>query len=110
MNITLLLIRFPYISTLLWKGSVFHGFEALYRLSATSNCCPADCSDALLWLQSQGYIIPKQFRPTHSQAAFMGLEKGVHKRDAVNPPNAGNASAFDWECIKEARFRNEILL
>lgn len=79
----------------LWPGNVIHG-EQFLSLTTGHSVSMADIGDRLRELHEAGIIKPIRFRPSHSGAAFLGLQEGAskEKRDA---PHAGDAAHWEWE-------------
>ncbi len=92
--------RYPSICLILWKENCFPG-SVLVDIHSSRNISPNDINTDLLYLWANRYIRSGKFRPSHSHGAFMGLEGSVHLKDHLNPPNSGNASAFEWIVIKD---------
>lgn len=80
----------------LWKGNVIHGEQFLTK---ERNVSMADVSTALLSLCVASVIQPIAFRPSHSGAAFIGLD--VANRRKHTAPNAGTAAHWNWEVTGE---------
>lgn len=104
MLLSTILIRYPSLHTLLWGAelhNVFHG-SRLMDLGRT-NSMSSDASDALLALEQSGYIKPTLFNPSVSEAAILGLSHPTYKDSHRQPPNPGNAFAWDWQVLRELR-------
>ncbi len=78
----------------LWPGNFIHGEQFLTK---GRTVFMADISTALLHLQSAGVIKPTKFTPSHSGAAFLGLDSC--QRRAHTKPDAGDAAHWTWEVL-----------
>lgn len=83
-------------TTRLWKGNVVYGEQFLTKGRTVSM---ADVSTALLRLCAAEAIRPIAFRPSHSGAAFLGLDSCQQR--AHTKPNASDAAHWDWEVTGE---------
>ncbi len=83
-------------TTRLWKGNIVHGEQFLTK---GRTVFMADVSTALLRLCAAGAIRPIAFRPSHSGAAFLGLD--YCQRRAHTTPDPSDAAHWDWEVIGE---------
>jgi hypothetical protein len=91
-----------HLSSVLWGTDLDHVFHGSYLMDLGSNSLTSgDASDALLCLKREGYIEVVKFNPSPSEAAILGLSGRVYVRSAFEPPNAGNAFAFDWKVVKD---------
>ncbi len=82
-------------STHLWSGNFIHGEQFLTKKGHA--VFMADISTALLHLQAAGVIRPTKFTPSHSGAAFLGLDPC--QRRAHTQPDAGDAAHWTWEVL-----------
>ncbi len=96
---TALARAYPYLDNILWEGNTFSG-EALYLTHAGKSTMLADTVPHLMYLWANGYIKPAKLRPSHSNAALMGLDEGARGRGSNDPPNSSDACAFDWTVLK----------
>ena len=93
--------RYPDLHKVLWIPNFFHG-SAIMDLATPigkKSLMANDASDALLSLAHHGFIIHAKFRPSVSEGALLGLSYHAYKNSHKEPPNCGNAHAFDWEVI-----------
>ncbi len=84
-------------TTRLWKGNVIHGEQFLTKKGHA--VFMADVSTALLRLCAASVIRPIAFQPSHSGAAFLGLDSC--QQGAHTTPNASDAAHWDWEVTGE---------
>ena len=90
--------RFPNSVDILYKGHVFHGeYQVLDRAPKECNIMAADVSSALIGLYRAGIIEPVRFRPSHSGAAFLGLEGS--QRSPHLKPHVGDAIHWEWRVL-----------
>ncbi len=90
--------RFPNSVDVLYKGYVFHGeFQVLDRVPKGWNIMAADVSSALMGLYKVGIIEPVRFRPSHSAAAWLGLESS--QRRPHRKPHVGDAIHWEWKVM-----------
>ena len=93
--------RFPNSADILYKGYVFHGeYQVLDRTPKGRNIMAADVSSALMGLYRVGIIKPSKFAPSHSGAAFLGLEEGYFRpRPRHLKPHIGDAIHWEWRVM-----------
>ena len=85
----------PDASTRLWLGNCIHGEQFLVR---GRNVMMADISTAFLKLWAVGVLRPTKFTPSHSGAAFLGLD--TSQRGTHDKPNASDAAHWTWEVVE----------
>ncbi len=97
--------RFPNSVDILYEGYVFHGQYQIHdRIEKGLNIFMGDVSNILMKLYDVGVIEPKQFRPSHSGAAFLGLDKCNHGLANDKEPNCTSAAHWEWEVLVDTQF------
>ena len=104
-----LLLYYPHLHTILWGDNLDHVFHGSTLMDLGNNSLMfANASDALLALHRAGYIEPTIFSPSISEAAVLGLSHPVYAKSHIEPPNQGNAFAWDWKVTRELRQGEEL--
>lgn len=88
--------RHPGITHHLWHTNVLRGETFLIHRRAFP--AMADIGDTFRRLATVGVLRPIRFAPSHSGAAFLGLQEGAG-REARAAPHAGDAAHWEWEVI-----------
>lgn len=82
------------ITNRLWATNVLRGEFFLVRGHAFP--AMADIGDTFRRLAAAGVLRPTCFAPSHSGAAFVGLQEGASK-EGRGAPHAGDAGHWEWE-------------
>jgi len=98
--------RFPGCVYNLWMYNVIHPEHAIFKYVPTGhNVMMADVASVMLKLQKAGIVRPVKFQPSHSRAAFLGLEcegRSLYmKKQYREKPDAGSAADWTWEVIMD---------
>jgi len=93
---------FPGCVYSLWMGNVIHPQQDIFKYVPTgNNVMMADVASVMLKLQKAGIVRPVKFQPSHSRAAFLGLEcDGMYcNKKYQQVPDVGTAADWTWEVI-----------
>lgn len=91
--------RFPGLVNRLWTSNVIHGEDVLRLAPRRRAVFPSDAGDCLRELAEHGVVEPAKFAPSHSGAAFLGLDPAY--RRLHTEPNAGTAGHWAWRVVKD---------